>query len=886
MPVLINRETGLAENLTPQQEQQAMVNGTHDVPLYTPEGQPYSAPHADVGQLLQSGFTLPKPEEYKHMLNYAKASEQPIRAGLEGAASAATLGLSRAIGDKEMQALRKEANPIASVTGELAGLGASALAGYGAAPIMESAGLLGAATLGLGEASTAARVGTTAAKLGIENAVFQAGSEVDKMLLKDPEQSVSTAILNTGAAALLGAGIGGAAKGANELWSATAGKKMTSLLDAYKNKVNGLPVEMANTAGIELAPEMAAVLGETPEAHRAFQTLMESNTPSGQKMQKLYQEFKEASDVAIKDTVGGPVNMDVETLGEKLKTELANQIRTLAEPSNKKYQQIKDAFSNVLLDVEDKADIGERLTNLAVEQGWPKMPSGPGNNMFNKTLEHLHLQETAADIDKYAKGLKKAHQYNTEGFYPANEIAKRLEAAIDTAIEKNIGFKAPEIMAEYQATKAEYGKFKNVLEELNKRIHVGKASGEKSFLANLKDAQAEDIVKRLSPKGDAAFARILDTTFPEVGALVKQIELNKLVNKARDGELISAKKLFKQIEGLKSENQAYLDYILPKDKADRLEAIHALLDKVPSKMNTSGTAKTLDSLWAAGPAGVGAAIGSLFGGPVGGILGAIGAHYGKQVPDAIRISLLKFLGSELPTSAIGMKKAISYAENVVKGEALLNKAVKSVYEGGAKVIPFPETKHVEKMQQFVASNDMKEDELGHYMPEHATSVAMHTIQVRQYLKNMEPNVTPLSPLDKPRVPNAMEKARYKEAVQIAEQPGIILNYIKDGTLTAQQIHHMQAMYPQLTIQMQQKLLEGLVAHKAKNGMLPYKVQMSLSAFIGQPLTSSLTPNAIMANQIQPQQTQQQTAPISKTSKLSRQPANYATPLQRQEMGKH
>jgi len=893
MAVLINKETGLAENLTPQQEQAAMAAGTHEVPLYDPQGQPTAVPHAEAAQLLQSGYSLPKPDEYKHMLKYATAAGQPIQAGVEAAASAATFGASRMLGDAEMQALRKEANPIAETVGTLGGLGASMLTGVGAAPIMEKIGLMGATALGLGEATAAARVGTTAAKLGIENAVFQVGSEVDKMLLKDPEQSLGTAILNTGASALLGAGLGAGAKGVGELWSATAGKKLSGLLDAYKNKVNGVAsADVGKAAGLELAPEMAAVLGETPEAHRAFQTLMESNTPAGQKMQQLYKEFKEASDVAIRDTVGGPVSMDIESLGEEMKKLLVKQLRETADPVGTAMSKFNDAFGKIPLSVEDKAAIGEAVNKIAIEEGWHKIPSSKANSMVKNVLKEIQLQETANDLRKYISNLRDNNQPLTEGFRPAMLLGNIIEDQMGVATERMVGARAPEALDKYLATKAEYAKLKGLFEDLNDRLKAGyksKGHGVETFSRLVKDMQAEDVVKRLSPKGDAAFARILEQSFPEVSAAMKQIELNKLVNKARDGELISAKKLFKQIENLSNENQAYLDFILPKEKLDRLKAIDALLDKVPNKMNPSGTAKTLDSLWAAGPAGVGAAIGSLFGGPVGGIIGAIGAHYGKQAPDAVRLSVLKFLGSEMPTNALGMRAAIDYSEKVIKGAKLLDKANKSIFEGGAKVIPFPEAKSLEKMNQLVAQNEQgqyHESELAHYMPEHATSATMHSVQVSQYLKSLQPDTAPLTPLAKPRVPNAMEKARYKEALQIAEQPGILLNYIKDGTLTNTQVHHLQAMYPQLYAQMQDKLMHGLMEHKAKDGMLPYKVKLSLSVFMQQPLDNSLLPQAIMANQMPQQQPMQQTAPISKTNKLSRQPASYATPMQNREMDRN
>lgn len=215
MGIVINKETGLAENL-PNAEQ-AVLEGTHDVPLIAPDGAEMVAPAGEAVGLLQQGYKQPTSKQLKTMLREADASTVAgqVKAGLEGLAAGATLGTSvgieRALGvhPDDMRA-RAEMNPITRGAGEAIGF----LAPAALAP----------------EVAFTSKLGTAATKMAIEGAMFQAGDEVGKAFMNDPNQSVESALAHTGLAAVLGAGFGGASKGTQLLWENGAGKKLKTYL--------------------------------------------------------------------------------------------------------------------------------------------------------------------------------------------------------------------------------------------------------------------------------------------------------------------------------------------------------------------------------------------------------------------------------------------------------------------------------------------------------------------------------------------------------------------------------------------------------------------------------------------------------------------------------
>lgn len=907
MPVLVNRESGLAENLSPEQQQAALQADTHDVPLNDPQGNPVTASYGEASNLLQQGYTQPKSEQLQNLLDYSKFSSpaEQAKTAAEGVASSLTFGASsaaeRALGvpSEDINA-RREINPVTHALGEAAGLGAGMLTGTGEAALLEKAGAaVGKQALARMGSSAAGRIGSAAAKVAAENALYATGDEASKLFASDPNQSIETAASNIGLSGLLGLGAGGALKGTGELWAMGPGKKLQDMMTAIANKSQGLPSELKLASGVDLAPEMEAALSENPAARQAFQTLQESTTKSGLQAQESLGKFND--DVrAASASVLNKTPEDIEALGsmskaeagkafqDKLSSALDSRIKPISEQYDKFQEQFKDAAFGPAQRVKLENDVSQMIAN----EGLSKGANEAGLGLAQKALEQIKLQDNAQDLRKYIQSLYQSAPFGSEKYQVGKSLRSLFSDALDSTIGEHAASKGPEVLDSFKQTQAEYGQFKDVLSSLNDRLHLGKDSkgSPAAFLDALKSADPESIVSRMSLKGDTNLQQLLDKQFPEVAQLAREQEINNLAKASLDksGEAVDPKKLFNNFNKLEPELR---NYMLPQKSIEQLQALEQLVNQVPSKMNPSGTAKTLDALWNKIPESAGALVSLLTGhNPIAGyVIGKAGNWLGREAPDAVRLAMLKFLGSEGRVSATGLKAAAQTAGAVIKGERALSDAAKNVFGIGAKVIKMPDAAQIDKLRGMVdkvAENpqDMLDDDskIGHYLPDHSMAVGVTNGRAISYLASLRPSTAPMGPLDPERQPSPIEEADYKAALLVAEQPLSVLKSIKDGALTPKDMQHLQAMYPALYQRMQDKLTESMLETHGK-GSIPYKTKLSLSMFMARPLESSMRPASIMASQnMAANAAQAAPRPIKNVNKLDKLSATYATPSQSRE----
>ena len=137
---------------------------------------------------------------------------------------------------------------------------------------------------------------------------------------------------------------------------------------------------------------------------------------------------------------------------------------------------------------------------------------------------------------------------------------------------------------------------------------------------------------------------------------------------------------------------------------------------------------------------------------------------------------------------------------------------------------------------------------------------------QDYFDAVRPKQTQNSPLDEISPPDQMQQNHYNRQLDIAQNPSLILQHVKDGTLQPPDLLTLGTLYPQLHNAMVKKAGAALIEAKAKEMELPYKQKQALSMLLGQPLDSTMTPMAMQtimqANA--PQQDQQQ--PQGKKSK--------------------
>lgn len=898
------------------QNQEAAVN------VLNPRGELVSIPKSFEAEAFANGYT-PASEDVVHKYatnqTYGGGIQQVV-AGLEGAAQGvlgplAPLIETKTLGVKEEDIRgRAEANPVTHYGSEIAGLGASMFTGTGLGSIASKAGGLAAAATGLGKASTAAKIGSAAAAAAIENMVIAGSDEVSKVILKDPETSVQNALVDVGLAGLLGGALGGGASGAHALWKGTAGKEAGVMLEALANKAGGIeseaamsPIEKAiKDSGLEIAPELKAAVVQDPVIQQHFSSLMESASKSGLKTQAALKQFKMEASEAITnalgktpDQVANLTELSAADAGETIKQSLSKSLEETLEPISASFENIKTKYSKELLNDAQKADISSRIGELVAHEGYGLSPSSPQYKVIQNTLDELGNLKSLEDMRKYQSILGDKTYGNPDLRRIGSQLKGILREAEENTVLEAAGRIAPEAIQEHALARDAYKNAMNTVEELNDRLHVGKFNGPKGFIKALKEMSPEDIVARLNPKNDAALITKLQEMFPSVADSVKDFYLSKALKVASKstspGEVINTKRLFSVLDDMSPEMR---NFLIPEEAAAKIKAISAIEDAIPKRMNPSGTAKAVDSMLSNLP-GAALGIASLLMGHspmTAAVAGYLTKIIGREAPDAARLALLKFLGTDKPVSPGAFKNMVEFMQASIRGENLLSKGTKNVFKSGREILPTSlhpteaDRTKLNKMLINYQTNQTKAMELpgeaGHYMPDHAAAIAGVGISAVAYLNSLRPETVKQFPLSSQTKPNAVDQAKYNNALNIAQQPLIVLHKIQKGTITPQDVQTLQNVYPKLYERMSTKLTNEIAETVNKGETVPYKTRLGLSMFLGMPLDGTMSSTAIMGAQPKaPQGPAQGSTPRSPAGSkaLQKTAQPFMTPSQAKEL---
>lgn len=921
-------------------------------------------------------------ESYDTLQDKYGGTGNAILAGLESAGSAATFGLSTgvetALGvSPEGIRSRKEANPVSSGVGSVAGLVSSSfLPGLGEASAVNEAGqaakainpinassiLTGAGegaanALGLGGqgANTLSTIGAMGTKLAVENMMVAGGDEVSKMFAKDPDQTLGTAAANIGLSGVLG-GITGVGIGSvNPLWKATAGPKLEIILKGITDKVNGLgskmPDDLAeaiNTSNMEISPEIRAAMSGDPDLTHTFQTLQEGNTKTALGAQSAYNDFREdLSNKTIEALGKDPEELDkLKNLSEyqtgaNVKAKISDSIKSEAEPVIDEFNKIRKTFSKVPL-TEEHDVLADKLANLAESQ-YGSFRSGTAYKFVQQVMGDLPnvrdleglrqlqsnlwdeaksgkvdwgtvgkvvgvLRETEGDALLRAareKGQVEAGSLaknNSELLKAAGPEAKNLLKEGKEAVLNKYSKAGDDAVMRVQLARSAYGSLADKLDKLNGFLKLKGFKGPDSFVEALNNAGEENILNKLGKENNVGLTNFLKENFSEAANHVNDYHVDSLLRdasrSAKGVESISTTKLFKDIEGMTPEMRSSL---FSPEQLEKLNALQKIKESLPDKrLNPSGTAKTLDAIWKYVPStAIGAATMLVGHNPIMAlIVGGLANTVGKDIPDAARLALLKYIGNGGQIEAGAFKSMMEYAQNTIKGETKVTNAVKNVLKPSAEVMSLKSLptdsdrnrldKKLKEMQENPQAMMDVGGNLDHYMPDHAAAVPKTAMNAVNYLNSLRPQSTKANPLDAETKPSPQAKAMFDRALNVADAPLSILNHVKEGTLQAQDVINLKNIFPPLYSKLSQRLLQQVTEHTQKGLSIPYNTRMGLSLFLGQPLDSSMTPQGIQSIQSvyapkQPQQPGQgQPATKKGTAHLDKVSSSYQTPGQAAE----
>lgn len=903
-----------------------------------------SIPASQLQAAISQGFKQASPEEinqYQKEQKFGTGLEQ-AKTAAESAASAATFGLSTGletalgVNPEDIRA-RQEVNPGAQMAGQVAGLVGSSLVapGGGAAGLMEAAGAKGVQLAGLQGGTVLSKIGSAGIKSAIENALFQSGDEVSKMFAKDPSQSAETALTDIGLSGLLGAG-GGAGFGVTSAaWDAFSKSQTGRVLGAIVNKSNGvegvIPTaigDLEKRVGIDIPPEVRATFANEPWFGEQAKTLEQAaTTGSALKYQEALTGFKNQLSTKIAESVGKTPdeikNFSQATHGREAMDTFKKEFQSIYEPISKEYDDITKNFKTIdIPKTEDlQGDIlnplsgktkaigpldsmADNISKMAEETGY-NSANAPQAKIVNDVLERLPKQQTVEDLSK----LNTVINNLTKGDSNLWDVGGRLKEIVLDAQQQIIGNaikeNAPNLFNRYEGAREAYKNFARMTGEASQTLSLGRTKGASDFLSKLAEKRSpEEFLKKLSPKGNAEILPFLAKNFPETLEKVRQNELFQSLKpafeSAPEGQIINTGRLSSTLEKMSPEMR---DFVLPVGPRERVEAASSLLDKYNSlPHNFSGTARAIDKLSEFIPSSA-AAIGTLLlggGAPAALLIGAATKALAKDVPDAARLALLKFMGSSQQVEAGAFKTMVDFIQHTIKGENLTSKAVKGVLQGGKAALPQLQIKELDRNRLDKKLKELQTDpsallnvggKTAHYLPDQGTALAQTASTAVNYLNGLRPNTDKMRPLDGDFKASKAQNATFNRALDIAEQPLIVMKDVKEGTISPQDITTLQTIYPALYQRLSQKLTNELTDHLADGGSVPYKTRLGMSLFLGQPLDTTMTPSSIIAAQPKPSQLPQNAQDMPKQgtkhsiAQLGKTNKDYLLPIDARQMSK-
>lgn len=796
--------------------------------VMSPDGEMGTIDPSEAPEAFQNGYKYATPKDVMHH-QYA---QEPAKAALEGIAKGAlgplATGAERIFGvDPEAIRGREEANPLAHGLGEAAGFVGSLVSGTGIAPIVEAGGkALAKGIEGVGLLSDAARGAT---RIGAEMAMLQGGDEVSKLITNDPRQSVGTALTDIGLASALGGLMGGVGSGIiSPLWKATVGDKAGQFVADLQGRMK---YHMEN-----------------PDLHGAIE----------KELGDQYGFIK-----GIADDVYGPTGLKAQEI-EKLVPEMSPKI---LEHTN---TVSDDLTSQVKKMINKPNSYPERLSSklqddLNVFREKVSAPDVSSHDVFNATQDLKQTLQGYAKYDKFVKPVDDAYDFVRDAKNMASKLRESLE-------DSKVWGQAAE---RQQAINKAFVQFKPALEDF-----------ESKFTSEI--ANPEGGYKRIVDPGKVQ--TLLNQTDKPAGELKRKMLQN----------FLDASDKYKDVISKTHANLGLESPMAPTS----LHATQGIMGKLTPGASVADwyVKKGMHEMAAnAASTTIGGAVGHATGIPGAGTLGTlIGQQTLGPAFKSIFPALLKPL-VHLDVNPAGFKAAMDYGMSVVKGQELISKATQNVFKIGKDAVPesaMPTEKDRMKLDKLLKAAQTNPGALlngpgasqAHYLPDHGTNLSETAANAVNLLNQQRPSEAKLSPLDSKPVVDKAHQAAFNRTLDIAQQPLVVLDHIKKGTLLPSDVATMQRLYPGLYEKVSQQLTNEMINHMSKGDgqAVPYRTRMSLSMFLAQPMDSTMKPSSIMAAQPQNQgqgpqmQAQGPGQPRAAPAKLNNIASSYETKSQARE----
>lgn len=808
-------------------------------------------------------------EKYGSPLEMAKTAAEGLAEGIAGPlAPMAQVGLG--ISSKEDIKARAEENPIVKGGAELTGMMLPIPGSQ--ARLLTKAGE--GVVKGLGMANKAgwvAKAGEGAVRGAIEAGIFQGGKELSEAYMRDPNEVADNAVADIGLASVLGGVFGGAfgaAAGALSKEGKTlvsqadvpaleagdlktiissdatlSASKKNSLLDSInigKKKANAPEIEAAAT---ELGlPHTPAMTLENPAIQMQVDAL--SNSPysiAGNRVRTQLDAADEGVETVLRGATSSSSNLSREELGSTVVKSLDDQIRAAYAPQKAAFEELAALHESIPVEADAIEGLAKAFSTIKEVKLSPNTQEG---RLVREVLDLAANVKTAEDLStiRNMASLKQQGAGPDPMGWLKSKIRDELAALQEESIRRysksfprndEVGALFASKLEMAETARANYKPYIKKLGQLSEWLGKGKIRGTEDALHFMNEKlSATDVAKRLfSSSKDPEFIKFFSKEFPEQFALMRDYQRQELIEASMREGMLSPKAFFSKFNALEPELQ---NSLYTKEEIKKIKALELYVKEAfPKNFNRSGTSHvTALREAAASPKGL------------------------------IRANVRDFAMEkmiQLAEKGTELHNAHAMGKATARGWKMASDSAKAVFNASkelpAKVIPL--AAHREKLDKLVVESTKNPERLfgindNNPAPEYNEAFAATSGRAVAYLNSLRPKTDPQAPLDSKQPPSKTQMAAYNRALDIAQQPLVTMKYLKDGTITTQDVTSLRTIYPNLYNQLASKLMAEMVEAKAKKQTIPYQTKMSLSVFLGQPLDSTLTPMGIMAAQPSPE----------------------------------
>lgn len=276
----------------------------------------------------------------------------------------------------------------------------------------------------------------------------------------------------------------------------------------------------------------------------------------------------------------------------------------------------------------------------------------------------------------------------------------------------------------------------------------------------------------------------------------------------------------------------------------------------------------------------------------------IGGYIAERTLAPALTALAKPFAEKL-VSTEAARAAFEYTYTAQAGKRALMNQITDLFGAGTKVTPAKEflfpTQSVrnELIKNLQRASDPQNalqggDLIAHYLPNHAAGLGELTAKAVNYFNSLKPQQPVNNPMDATPPISKVAEANYNRQLDNAQQPLMLLQHAKKGTLQPQDVTTIRTLYPGLHDQMIRGITEQIINNKNAAMALPYGVKNSLNLLIGgKALDSTMTPSAAQAiiksqeppQANQPQQKKGRNPSGAELSQVNKVNALYQTPEQ-------